>query len=231
MDEHRKVPVRALGIIATTAVTVAALLPAASVAASDMVAGPPECGAGVQPSRRLTAPRVASGRGLAFEVGRRPYDGCETSAFTIPDQQMFAGRSYLRETFRGGNSTRTLAVRQTVRRLFPLVADVGCLRRGDPQDHGTGHACDYMISSLGRPPDAPHVCSGYEIANWATAHSGEYGIKYVIYRQHIWNPDRAREGWRLMADRGGLTANHFDHVHISIFSDAELRRRGGVLRR
>jgi len=27
----------------------------------------------------------------------------------------------------------------------------------------------------------------------------------------------ASSGWVLMADRGGINVNHFDHVHISVF--------------
>jgi len=27
----------------------------------------------------------------------------------------------------------------------------------------------------------------------------------------------ASSGWVAMTDRGGITANHFDHVHISVF--------------
>jgi len=27
----------------------------------------------------------------------------------------------------------------------------------------------------------------------------------------------AEEGWRLMPDRGSTTANHYDHVHVSVY--------------
>ncbi len=42
----------------------------------------------------------------------------------------------------------------------------------------------------------------------------KYGIHYVIFRQKIWTTQNPR--WRKMANRGGATANHFDHVHISV---------------
>lgn len=38
-------------------------------------------------------------------------------------------------------------------------------------------------------------------------------VDYVIWRQRI--NSRDGRGWRAMADRGSITANHFDHVHVS----------------
>jgi hypothetical protein len=29
--------------------------------------------------------------------------------------------------------------------------------------------------------------------------------------------ERSSEGWRYMSDRGSTTANHYDHVHVSVF--------------
>ena len=43
-------------------------------------------------------------------------------------------------------------------------------------------------------------------------------INYVVWRQQIWNIQRAGEGWRFMADRGDDSANHINHVHISVFA-------------
>lgn len=39
---------------------------------------------------------------------------------------------------------------------------------------------------------------------------------YVIWKQRIMSADRKSEGWRAMEDRGSVTANHFDHVHLSV---------------
>lgn len=41
---------------------------------------------------------------------------------------------------------------------------------------------------------------------------------YVIHKQKIISTDRLGEGWRGMEDRGTATANHFDHVHVSVAS-------------
>jgi len=47
-------------------------------------------------------------------------------------------------------------------------------------------------------------------------HAEDLGIMYVIWRQEIWDI-RRNDGWRRMADRGSITENHYDHVHISMF--------------
>jgi hypothetical protein len=39
----------------------------------------------------------------------------------------------------------------------------------------------------------------------------------VIWDQHIWNIERNGEGWRFMASRGNPTANHKDHVHVTVY--------------
>ncbi len=86
-------------------------------------------------------------------------------------------------------------------------------KRVDPgSDHDTGHAVDAMIpnwSGSGKQ-------TGDEIAAYLQANASEYNIKYIIWRQHIWSVARSSEGWRYMADRGSTTANHYDHVHVSI---------------
>lgn len=136
--------------------------------------------------------------------------------FSSPAGPIRAG-TWQREE-RGGpdNLTpRTRQVRDLVKQRYRVPKGIGCYRTGpDAQDHGEGRACDFMISS--GAPSPTQVDLGYEIANWATANAARLGIHYVIYRQRIWNIERAAEGWRKMGNRGGLTANHFDHVHISI---------------
>ena len=48
-------------------------------------------------------------------------------------------------------------------------------------------------------------------------HAAELGIYDVLWQQHIFTQERASEGWRAMADRGSATANHYDHVHASVY--------------
>ncbi|MBA9005467.1 hypothetical protein [Thermomonospora cellulosilytica] len=95
---------------------------------------------------------------------------------------------------------------------FPAI---GCYRAGDPQDHGSGHACDFMESTGGSMPSASARAHGDAVAQYAIDNASRLGIKYVIWRQRIWDV-RSGGGWRAMEDRGSITANHYDHIHISV---------------
>ena len=90
----------------------------------------------------------------------------------------------------------------------------GGLRPGDPQDHGTGHAVDIMVSGD----------KGWEIAHFAQENASKYGIKYIIYEAKIWSAERASEGWRACGTAAAscyagsdLTAAHYDHNHVSFY--------------
>lgn len=106
----------------------------------------------------------------------------------------------------GGLSAHAVAVIAAVRANFPQISSIGTFRGGGG-DHGSGHACDIMTSN---------VSLGTAIAEYMRAHARELGITYVIWRQHVWSVARSSEGWRLMPDRGSTTANHYDHVHVSV---------------
>ena len=74
-------------------------------------------------------------------------------------------------------------------------------------EHSSGRAVDFMISD---------PALGQAVADWARAHASELDLYDVLWSQQIWTPVRSSEGWRSMPDRGSATANHFDHVHISV---------------
>ncbi len=74
-------------------------------------------------------------------------------------------------------------------------------------DHGGGLATDFMVYK--------DKARGDGLAAHARANAGKYRIQYIIWQQRIWHVSRANEGWRKMEDRGDVTANHYDHVHIS----------------
>jgi len=96
-------------------------------------------------------------------------------------------------------------VYSAVRSTFGIT-NIGGYRAGDPRDHGTGHAVDVMITNR---------ATGDAVAAYVIAHASEFHVKYIIWRQRIWFPGGS---WKAMADRGGVTANHYDHVHISVTS-------------
>jgi hypothetical protein len=76
--------------------------------------------------------------------------------------------------------------------------------RANAGEHSTGQAVDFMISSRAQ---------GDAIAAWVQGHVGEFDVKYVIWRQRYWEPGAA---WDPMEDRGSPTANHMDHVHVTV---------------
>ena len=90
---------------------------------------------------------------------------------------------------------------------FPEVSSFGG-RRGSNDFHGSGQAIDAMISDSG---------AGWRLANWVRANASDLGVSEIIYSQKIWTVQRSGEGWRGMSDRGSATANHYDHVHVSVY--------------
>jgi len=118
----------------------------------------------------------------------------------------------------GDNITpRMRGVRDAVDLRFGPFGAIGCYRPGNDGEHPLGRACDFMLSSGGVMPDAASIQKGYDIAAWAQANAARLGIMYIIYRQRIWDVRMGSSGWVPMEDRGSITANHYDHVHISVF--------------
>jgi SH3-like domain-containing protein len=96
---------------------------------------------------------------------------------------------------------------------FPRIKTVHGVRAGAASDHSTGRAVDLMIPGY---KSASGKKLGGDVARWARANAKSLGITYVIWNQRIWSVGRSSEGWRPMANRGGDSANHKDHVHISV---------------
>jgi hypothetical protein len=61
--------------------------------------------------------------------------------------------------------------------------------------------------------------TGWRVAKWVRANRKALGVSEIIYAQKIWTVQRGSEGWRSMSDRGNATANHFDHVHVSVYGN------------
>ncbi|GAA0977068.1 hypothetical protein GCM10009555_037700 [Acrocarpospora macrocephala] len=108
---------------------------------------------------------------------------------------------------------RTRLMREEIKDAFKLHYTVGCFRVDNMGEHPLGRACDFMMSSGGAMPTAANAALGDKIADWALKNRTKLGVKYVIWKQRI----NHGSGWRLMGNRGGITANHYDHVHISMF--------------
>ncbi|QVQ54844.1 hypothetical protein J4H86_11670 [Spiractinospora alimapuensis] len=115
-----------------------------------------------------------------------------------------------------GATPRMAAARDEIIMELGTPYDVGCLRPGDPGDHGTGNACDWMMSVGGTMPTDENLAWGDAIADYAIENADRLGIKYVIWKQRIYDT-RTSGGWSQMGDRGSITENHWDHPHISVF--------------
>lgn len=92
---------------------------------------------------------------------------------------------------------------------FPRISNaLGLGHRGNATDHDDGRAVDFMIPNYrsGAGNDL-----GWAVAEWAVK---QPGVTYVIFDQKIYSPGRG--GWRSMENRGSDTANHRDHVHVSV---------------
>ncbi|MCP3424336.1 hypothetical protein [Nocardioides pinisoli] len=88
---------------------------------------------------------------------------------------------------------------------WPSITSYGTWR-GDGE-HGQGRAIDIMVSGD----------TGWAVADFLRANYAALGIEYIIYAQNIWSVERSGEGWRGMSDRGSVTANHYDHVHVTVY--------------
>lgn len=105
-----------------------------------------------------------------------------------------------------GVSPSIVAVHEAVCSNFPDISVYGTLRGGGG-DHPLGKAVDIMVSGS----------EGWQVAEFVRANYAALGVSYVIYSQKIWSVERSGEGWRGMENRGSITANHFDHVHVSVY--------------
>lgn len=89
---------------------------------------------------------------------------------------------------------------------FPQFKTYGGYRKAESWSYHTrGAAIDAMI------PDSD---TGWAAAKWVVANADALNVDQVIFAQKIWT--KSNRTWRPMADRGSITANHYDHVHISV---------------
>lgn len=87
---------------------------------------------------------------------------------------------------------------------FPEVKSYGGHRNQAGSDHNSGLAVDAMIRGS----------VGDQITKFLIDNRQELNVKYVIWEQKYY---ASTNGWKgkPMENRGGDTANHYDHVHVS----------------
>jgi hypothetical protein len=71
-------------------------------------------------------------------------------------------------------------------------------------------------------PDNPHGWALQDsICEFLIANARRLGIRYIIRREHIWNIERAAEGWRRQRHYGNRRLDHYDHVHATCYATWE----------
>jgi len=108
------------------------------------------------------------------------------------------------DTGLGGLGRVKPRVREAARFLSCLYGQptlIGVAGRSGQSDHPSGLAVDFMT----------RAGQGDRLAQCALRNKAALGVSYVIWKQRI----NYGDGWEHMSDRGGETANHYDHVHVS----------------
>ncbi|MCA0253012.1 MAG: hypothetical protein LCH76_12150 [Actinobacteria bacterium] len=95
---------------------------------------------------------------------------------------------------------------------------------GGTSEHKEGRALDWHMN-VSKPKQKKAVA---DALRWLTDNDGEVayrlGIMYIIWDQKIWSVYYQELGWRKMENRGSRTANHKDHVHISLSWDGAMQQ-------
>lgn len=110
-----------------------------------------------------------------------------------------------------GLTSHTRQMRNFIMAKFN-VTDAGGVRNDDDgtgHGHGSGLAVDFMVDKK----------TGDKIAKYIENNFDALDVYYVIWEQRYFMNMRNIYGpantWNKMPDRGGATANHYDHVHVS----------------
>jgi hypothetical protein len=105
-----------------------------------------------------------------------------------------------------GLTSGAVYVYRSVCHAFPQITSYGGWDAHG--EHSSGKAIDIMTSDQ---------ALGDQIAAYLQSHAAELNLYDVIWWDRIWTPERASEGWRDYGDHGSATANHMDHVHVSVY--------------
>ncbi|RSK15582.1 LysM domain protein [Streptococcus oralis] len=199
---------------------------AATTATSDAATSTYQAEQSQTPSRTYSAPATetpADTRGSsATEAASTATSDTATSTYQA-EQSQTPSRTYsapaapdyaglaVAKSENAGLQPQTAAFKEEIANLFGITSFSG-YRPGDSGDHGKGLAIDFMVpvsSALGD-----------RIAEYAVQNMASRGINYIIWKQRFYAPYDSKYGpaytWNPMPDRGSVTENHYDHVHVSM---------------
>lgn len=133
-----------------------------------------------------------------------------STTYTAPAAPDYAGLAVAKSE-NAGLQPQTAAFKEEIGNLFGITSFSG-YRPGDSGDHGKGLAIDFMV------PESSEL--GDKIAEYAIQNMASRGISYIIWKQRFYAPFDSKYGpantWNPMPDRGSVTENHYDHVHVSM---------------
>ena len=133
-----------------------------------------------------------------------------STTYVAPAATDYAGLAVAKSE-NAGLQPQTAAFKEEIANLFGITSFSG-YRPGDSGDHGKGLAIDFMV------PESSEL--GDKIAEYAIQNMASRGISYIIWKQRFYAPFDSKYGpantWNLMPDRGSVTENHYDHVHVSM---------------
>ena len=133
-----------------------------------------------------------------------------STTYAAPAAPDYAGLAVAKSE-NAGLQPQTAAFKEEIANLFGITSFSG-YRPGDSGDHGKGLAIDFMV------PEGSEL--GDKIAEYAIQNMASRGISYIVWKQRFYAPFDSKYGpantWNPMPDRGSVTENHYDHVHVSM---------------
>ena len=133
-----------------------------------------------------------------------------STTYAAPAAPDYAGLAVAKSE-NAGLQPQTAAFKEEIANLFGITSFSG-YRPGDSGDHGKGLAIDFMV------PESSEL--GDKVAEYAIQNMASSGISYIIWKQRFYAPFDSKYGpantWNPMPDRGSVTENHYDHVHVSM---------------
>lgn len=133
-----------------------------------------------------------------------------STTYAAPAAPDYAGLAVAKSE-NAGLQPQTAAFKEEIANLFGITS-FSDYRPGDSGDHGKGLAIDFMV------PESSEL--GDKIAEYAIQNMASRGISYIIWKQRFYAPFDSKYGsantWNPMPDRGSVTENHYDHVHVSM---------------
>nr|WP_068032604.1 hypothetical protein [Nocardia mexicana] len=179
------------GGVAAVVVAIVWIVTRPSSAARDAAAieSPPPSAVGVHSSPAPAPPQARIAPALPAAVSDGPLLAKPARQYSVCPTELAGARPHVAQV--GHLIGKTFA-----------VADIGGAAGRGNDDHGAGLALDFMIAD---------AAQGDAIADFVLADKDRLGVNYVIWQQR----HNDGGGWSAMEDRGGSTANHYDHVHVS----------------